>query len=214
MLHRPERQLCLRCLRSRAVCYCADIRAVRAPFEAVILQHPKERKNTIGTARLTALCLTNAKLIDGTEFENDPAVNAILDDPSRLCTVLFPGPGSCDVSVLGWESEPFRALASDPSLRPVVFVIDGTWTQAKSMLRKSPRLASLPRISFSPGAPSTYRVRKQPHHACLSTIEAVHRLIRILEPRAPVDHLLRHFDTLVEQQLSRAAERALREISG
>jgi len=205
-----ERRLCLRCLRSATVCYCADIRPVRAPFEAVILQHPKERKNTIGTARLTALCLENARVIEGGEFERDPAVNAILDDPGRLCTVLFPGPGSCDVGLHGWRSEPFAALARAPALVPVVFIIDGTWSQAKGMLRKSPRLAALPRISFPPGAPSTYRVRKQPNPVCLSTIEATHRLIRILEPRAPVDHLLSHFDTLVEQQIARAAARAVR----
>ncbi|MEQ1879159.1 MAG: DTW domain-containing protein, partial [Bdellovibrionia bacterium] len=63
-------------------------------------------------------------------------------------------------------------------------------------------------IAFTPPAPSRFRVRKQPHEFCFSTIEAVHHAIELLGftqgfqtvGRAH-DRLLSAFDHMVERQL-------------
>ena len=70
------------------------------------------------------------------------------------------------------------------------------------MLRLSPSLSDLPRLSFDPPGLSRFRIRKQPADICLSTLEAVHHLIDLFEPPTrPHDHLLEIFDRMVERQI-------------
>lgn len=215
MTRLPEaiyRDLCFRCLRAASVCTCALIAPFSPRFEVVLLQHPKERKNSIGTARMTHLCITNSRLIAGVEFDGNREVETILDDPANAGHVLFPGPTAIEVDRLGEAPLASPALALD-GRKLVVFVIDGTWAQAKGMLRKSARLGNLPRVSFQPSRTSNYRVRKQPNRFCLSTIEATHRLIQILDPRVDPGILLTVFDRMVEKQVSFASRGQLRELS-
>lgn len=213
MTHLSEtlyRDQCFRCLRAASVCTCAHLQPFAPRFSVVLLQHPKERKNSIGTARTTHLCIANSRLIAGVEFDGNPEVETLLDDPANACHVLFPGPTSIEVDRLGTEPLSSPALALGDR-RLVVFVIDGTWAQAKGMLRKSSRLGALPRVSFQPSRPSNYRVRKQPSRYCLSTIEATHRLVEILDPQVNPAILLELFDRMVEQQVSFASRGQLRE---
>lgn len=210
----PNRPLCLKCLRAEAVCLCAGIRQFSPFFQVVLLQHPKERKNTIGTARFTHLTLANSRLIAGSEFETDPAVNLILGDPKNYCVVLFPGPTSVNISEA--RDSFLRDIPQSRdggTCRLIVFVIDGTWAHAKGMIRRSPRLSELPRISFTVSEPSTYRVRKQPHEYCLSTVEAVAKLVKILDPAMPADSLIETFGRMVEWQIECAARANLREVA-
>lgn len=204
-----NRGLCLRCLRAEAVCLCADIRPLTPTFRVVLLQHPKERKNTIGTARLTHLCLSNSILIPGVEFDQDTSVNCLLDDPKNFCVTLFPGEKSINVSESAHDF--FGYQTGDPRTL-VVFVIDGTWAHAKGMLRKSLRIAALPQIRFTPTIPSNYRVRKQPNPLCLSTIEAVHQLIRVLNPEKNPDILVQLFAKMIDRQIECAKNANLREL--
>lgn len=206
------RPLCTRCLRAGAVCLCAGIRPFRTFFQVVLLQHPKERKNSIGTARFTHLTLTDSRLIAGAEFETDPAVSEILGDPESYPTVLFPGDAS--VNLAEARDDFLEAIPFGPSgrrRRLVVFVIDGTWSQARAMIRKSARLAALPRVSFTLDQPSQYKVRKQPREYCLSTVEAVARLVKLLDPAAPAETLIETFARMVDHQLECANQGKLRE---
>ena len=122
-------------------------------------------------------------------------------EQSRLLQTAVPGPRSVDISG-GGDVFP----RSEKKL--TVFVIDGTWATARKMVRLSTNLHALPRICFTPPAPSNFRVRKQPKAECYSTIEAIHHTIELLgESRGfPVaerghDHLLRVFDWMVTRQL-------------
>ncbi|MBS1961816.1 MAG: DTW domain-containing protein [Bdellovibrionales bacterium] len=195
------RPLCLRCLRAGSVCLCSTIEPFGTFFDVVLLQHPKERKNSIGTARFTHLSLRNSRLVAGAEFDGHPEVEALLADPTKYAVVLFPGESAVNVSE---SRDAFLASIPGDSSGPkrlVIFVIDGTWSQARGMLRKSARLAALPRISFTLDRPSQYKVRKQPREFCLSTVEAVARLVKLLDPAAPSDRLLATFARMVDAQL-------------
>jgi DTW domain-containing protein YfiP len=77
------------------------------------------------------------------------------------------------------------------------------------MIRQSENLKSLPRICFSPAKPSNFRVRKQPHPNCYSTIEAIHHTIELVgasqgfsTDQREHDKLLTAFDFMVERQLN------------
>jgi DTW domain-containing protein YfiP len=81
------------------------------------------------------------------------------------------------------------------------------------MLRLSPSLQRLPRIMFTPSAPSRYLIKQQPHAGCLSTLEATHELLLALE-RAGLDdyplpeQLLGIFQRMQDFQMRCAADPA------
>ena len=90
---------------------------------------------------------------------------------------------------------------------PLIFIIDGTWHNARKMIKHSRNLHDLPFICFTPNHASQFQVRRQPHAHCLSTIEAIHRVLEIFDnnraltgPR-PYDNLLRVFSFMVSRQL-------------
>lgn len=202
------RDYCTRCLRAASVCFCKSLAPIAPSFRIVLLQHPKERKNSIGTARLTHLSISNSLLIAGTDFDHDPQVTALLADPKNHCVVLYPGPQSVDI---GEHKEKFREeILGTKDL--VVFVIDGTWAMAKGMMRRSQLLMALPQIRFTPVKPSQYIVRRQPKEMCLSTVEAVHHLIGVLDPTVGADRLIEIFNGIVQTQLRYTERKNLREL--
>ena len=65
-------------------------------------------------------------------------------------------------------------------------VVDGTWSQAKKVVRENPLLSSLPRYAFQPPAPSEYRIRREPQENYVSTIEALPAIAAAVGDRATV----------------------------
>jgi hypothetical protein len=115
------------------------------------------------------LSLPGSSLQVGTDFSADPVVTAALaaDTPPYI---LFPGPQAVDVATL-------------PRDRPLTLVVlDGTWWQARKLLKLNPALAALPRVAFTPTNPSRYLIRRQPADFCVSTIEALAQVLDVLEP--------------------------------
>lgn len=186
------REFCYTCFHAKNVCYCADIHSFTPRTQFVILRHTRERRRTIGTAQITHRFLSNSIIRNGSEFETDAVVCKILDRNDITHYVLFPGEDSIVINE--------TPLPHDKPI--VIFVIDGTWLDAKQILRQSPRIRALPKISFSMGALSEYQFRKQPEPYCLSTIESTQRILSILEPELKSDQMLGVFRKMVQTQIS------------
>lgn len=144
---------------------------------------------SLGTLRMVQLSLPAATVRRGVEFADDPVVGELCNrEPQPY--VLYPGPGAVDLEELAG--------------RPITLIaIDGTWSQARQLLTRNPALAALPRVAFTPGAPSAYRIRRQPAEHCVSTIEALARALDVLEgtPGRFEEALLRPLHALVAGQL-------------
>ena len=170
--------------------------------------HPKESRVAIGTGRMAHRSLTGSHLFVGERFEGDPRLAALLADPTLAPVVLYPGPRALDLA----HATPEAARALFPSARrPLVILVDGTWTTAKTLLKRAPSLGALPAIRFTPGAPSRYdRLRKEPRPECCSTIESVYWVLAYLgalgiaapPPASAHDHLLTLLDVTVAAQLA------------
>lgn len=164
------REQCYTCRRVKKHCLCGSVRPFSTRTRFVILMHEEEaRKQKTGTGRLAALCLTNSELLTGIDFSDNPRVNALLSDPAYVPFVLYPGPKAVNFSTL-----PAAALPAGKTL--LVFVIDGTWRTAKSLLNKSRNVRALPRLSFAGSYLSRFSIKRQPMAHCISTIEAVYHL--------------------------------------
>lgn len=189
------RAVCERCRRPASVCYCAHLSSIETETRILILQHPRERDMAIGTARMASLCLPNAELAVGTRWDDSPVLDRALSDPSRPAVLLYPGDDA-------------RDIVADPPEGPVTLVvIDGTWSQAKTLVRDNARLRALPRYAFRAASPSEYRIRREPDAAYVSTIEALVLVLGALE-RSPgrFEALLTPFRAMIDTQIA-CAER-------
>lgn len=170
--------------------------------------HPKERRVAIGTARMAHHAVTGSLLLVGERFDDDPRLLRLLDDPAVAPVILYPSPTALDLGA----ASPAEARAHFPrGRRPLVIVLDGTWTTAKKLLRLSSRLASLPAIRFTPPARARYdAIRREPRAECVSTLEAVHQVIDHLArlgvaappPGRAHDGMLALLDVMVREQVA------------
>lgn len=191
------RDTCPRCRRPAAWCWCARLPQLRTKTRVLILQHPRERDVAIGTARMAHLGLPTSQLISprgsGVVFDEHPLVRALLNDPLAQAALLFPGEGARDIEQ--WVHAPPRTLV----------VVDGTWWQARKLLKLNPMLAALPRVSYRPTVLGNYRIRKEPSDECLATIEAIAAVLGIFEGDAEkFSSLLAPFTHMVDQQIEAA----------
>lgn len=199
------RELCTACLQPAFSCYCQHVRRFDPQIQFIILIHPVEVRRRIATGRMSSLCLENSRLIMGQDYSQNEEVNGILQNPAHHCVILYPGPQAKNLSLM--DSEEKRNLfPKDKKL--TVFVVDGTWATARRTVRQSANLRALPRIAFAPEKPSAFRVRKQPHPLCYSTIEAIHQTIELVGETQGFDvtsrghdQLLYVFDKMVQLQL-------------
>lgn len=176
-----SRLTCYRCFWPEALCWCGSITPMPTRTKFVFLMHPKEfKREKAGTGRLTHLCLPSSEIHMGIEFDTHPAVQDLLRDPVNYPVLLYPGPTARNLS----QGE--LAPAELGGRRLVVILLDATWSCARKMLRLSPGLQALPRIMFTPDAPSRYIIKQQPQEGCLSTLEATHETLLALA-RAGLD---------------------------
>src|SRR5512144_832505 len=131
------RPTCRRCLRPESHCYCAHLTPVASRTRVVFLQHPREYRMPIGTARMTNLGLANSELHVAADLDRHPRVQDLTEDP-RGTALLFPGSDAV---------EPWALPGGPPT---TLVVLDGTWIQARKMLARSTRLQRLPRVAFTP----------------------------------------------------------------
>ena len=177
----------------------------------VLLTHPKEyRRQKTGTGRLAILHLARCEILPGLAFDAHPRVRELLLDPANFPVLLYPGPTSTNVAGLApdgpeGDGRP-RGLGGR---RLLVFLVDSTWACSRAVLRGSPGIAALPRLSLRPREKSRWRIKRQPREYFLSTIEAIHELLCALE-EAGLDsypdkvRLLRAFEAMQDYQIERA----------
>lgn len=155
----------------------------------VILQHPQERSEPLATAASTVASLQRGKLAIGLSWPNLPRILGHEADPRRWA-VLYLGSarpraiaGEAEIILLGNDG----AMAPDPDrvLRTLegVVLLDGTWSQAKTLWWRNPWLLKLHRLVLNPAAPARLgRFRREPRREALSTIEAASLILRRAEP--------------------------------
>lgn len=201
-----DERFCWRCYRATAACLCPHITELTPRTKVVLLTHPKEaRKTRNGSGRLAHLSLRGSEVLVGTSFQDHPRVTQLLGDPRCRCTLLYPG--ETDAPRPGAEA------GRRPDRPRVLFVLDGTWPLAKKMMRLSPRLHGLPRLSLEVDRPSEFVIKHQPDPRCLATVEAVDRALLALADRGEDDwgpeeseRLLRPFRALNAYNLACAAD--------
>jgi tRNA-uridine aminocarboxypropyltransferase len=189
---------CPSCLKPMPLCICDSITPIENKIALLILQHPQEQDRALGTARLTALHFANAVLKIGLSWPSlSKALGRPVHDPSRWAVLYL---GSAKVAELetdrdivaidrkGGIEDNQRAILKD--IEGIV-LLDGTWSQAKALWWRNAWMLKCQRIILGPRNPSRYgKLRREPRHDGLSTIEAAAMLLAGLEKRPDIAETL------------------------
>ena len=201
-----DTQVCARCTKPAALCICDRVQPMATRLRVVILQHPQEDDALLGTARLVTLTLPSAEIRVGLSWSSlDHALGETGAERSRwavLAAAKLPAgikePASGGVTLLDRNGS---VRDSRHHGLDGIIVLDGTWSQAKTLWWRNPWLLKLPRILLSPREPSMYgRLRREPRREWVSTLEAVADVLPALgEPEQARDSLRRLLRTLLQR---------------
>jgi hypothetical protein len=196
---------CLACGTVRALCVCDRIVVHESRVRVCVLQHPFERDTSINSARIVWRTLpASTRVVPGVAWPTwqaalgagSPRASWAVVYPSQLPRPLRADERSAPFVLMSRQGAPVETA----SISGLV-VLDGTWSQAKSMWWRNPWLLRLSRIVLHPREPSIYgRIRAEPKREYLSTLEAVaDALVGLGEPEILRSDLRRAFRTLVQR---------------
>jgi len=190
-------EICQKCLKPRSLCVCDEVVPIDNRVALLVLQHPQEQDKTLGTARLTVQSLTNAVFRIGLSW---PSLAKALGRPAepRHWAVVYLGatrpadfPPGREIAVFDKKGE--AVADQDAALAEVkgIIVLDGTWSQAKTLWWRNPWVLKAKRIALKPRRPSLYgRLRREPRREGLSTLEASALVLARLEDRPEIEAAL------------------------
>ncbi len=215
-----EDDTCPRCGKPKPLCVCEGLTPIDNKLKLLILQHPQEQDVDLGTARLTALHFKNASVKVGLSWSSlgkalglKPGQAA---DPKRWAVLYL---GSAQVtkfpqgrSVVAVNKKGDPVPDQDEALKHLqgVIVLDGSWSQAKTLWWRNPWLLKARRVALKPARPSRYgNLRREARREALSTLEATALLLSTLENNPAIsDALHGSFERLLAAYRARKAGQA------
>jgi tRNA-uridine aminocarboxypropyltransferase len=171
----------------------------------LVLQHPQERKEVLATAAASCAALRRASLVVGLSWPNLARALGRPADAKRWAVLYL---GSARPAVFGSERE---VIALDRKGRPAadqytmlsdlegVVLLDGSWSEAKTLWWRNPWLLKLRRLVLNPRHQSRFgKLRHEPRREALSTIEAAALLLRYFDGSPETETaLLNRLDRLI-----------------
>lgn len=201
----PERQneqkagLCGGCLKPQAQCVCSFLVPQPTQIRVLFLQHPQEPRQVLSTAYLAHRVLSHSLFRIGLSWPSLKAAAGEDLSSSRWGVFYVGGRLSADLNAMRTTgissqlvalSKKGRPLAQCPPLEGVV-LLDGTWSQAKTLWWRNPWLLKLQRLLLLPKQASLYGAkRKEPRRECLSTLETLAEGLPLLGESASVQEAL------------------------
>lgn len=143
----------------------------------LILQHPQEQVQPLATAPIITSILPKVTCSTGLSWPNFQKALGYKTDPKKWA-VLYLGsaalPEDCSFAFIDRDN---KIISDDAHLKrgiEGVVVLDGTWSQAKTLWWRNPWLLKLNRVAIRPFQPSLYgKLRKEPRKESVSSLEAV-----------------------------------------
>ncbi len=196
---------CAECRMHESLCLCAIVPRIETRTRLVLFLHRAEERKPTNTGRLATRCLVNSEVM--VRGDREAAATPFVTPPGTRPLLLFPH-----------EDAPLLS-SFVPDGRPITLLVpDGNWRQASKVRNRVPGLRDVPCVSLPAGAPSTYRLRAEAHPNGMATLEAIARVLRVLEgeERGPdVERALLHvFDAMVERTLWARGQMGTEEVTG
>ena len=168
----PKGERCDGCRLRHTHCMCALRPALSTHAGVCLIMHDAEPLKPSNTGWLIADVVQDTFAFGWSRLEVDPALQTMLCDPQWQPYVVFPGE---------YVEPPERVIHTLPATpsndgkRPLLILLDATWSEARKMFRKSPYLAQFPVLSLQPEQFSRYQLRRsrREDHFCTSEVAAL-----------------------------------------
>ncbi len=163
---------CERCRVSIDYCMCTWQPEASAHSAVCLLMYDAEPLKPTNTGWLIADVVPDTFAFTWSRTEVDDKILALLADPQWQPYVVFPEEYVPTERVVHKVSNTELKTAGK---RPLFVVLDGTWTEARKMFRKSAYLKDLPVLSLQPDDISHYRLRRstREEHLCTAEVTAL-----------------------------------------
>jgi len=155
---------CEQCLIAKHYCICEGAEYASCDAAVCLLMYHNESFKPSNTGRLIAEIVPDNYAFRWDRTSPDPALLALLNNDKYQPFVIFPAE-DVETDRVVTQVEPVAGKT------PLFIFLDGTWREAKKMIRKSPYLDNLPVLSITAQKLSDYRLRVAPHAHQLGTAE-------------------------------------------
>ena len=186
---------CQRCLLPLKLCLCDTLRPPPARSRFCLVMFDTEPMKPSNTGRLIADILPDTAAFQWSRTEPPQEMLDLVANPDYQPMVVFPA---------SYADEGRAVLTSPPlSGKPPLFImLDGTWTEARKMFRKSPWLDALPVISVDLSISSAYRLRVAHADGQYCTAEVAAALLEQAGDTQASTGLTEHFTLFRERYLA------------
>lgn len=182
----PHHHACPRCgFLHNCICYAEPALCCNNHF--VLLTHPRELGKDSNTGQLMERSLIHCQRQIWDRLNPPQSLLDQLADPRYQPWLLFPGDETTPAT-------PYQPIADKT---PLVIILDATWQEARKMVRRSPWLATLPRLELQPQQSSTYALRRNQQPGNLCTCEAGIALLDTFGYADDSRQLQRYFDAFM-----------------
>lgn len=190
-------EICPRCQKPLPLCICDTLVPLDNRVGVLILQHPQEQDKLLGTARVTARSLGNAVFKVGLSWASLAKALGRPADPAKWA-ILYLGAAEeaeeapkREITLLGRKGEAIRDQNAALAGLEGIVLLDGTWSQAKTLWWRNPWVLKARRLVLNPPKPSLYgHLRREPRREGLSTLESAAFALSRLEKRPEIETTL------------------------
>ncbi|MGF1691701.1 tRNA-uridine aminocarboxypropyltransferase [Photobacterium kagoshimensis] len=175
-------------------CICSHEPKLTSSAHFVLLTHPNECHKSTNTGELMMRTLPHCERVIWDRINSPTALIEKLANPAYQPWLLFPADDAHPATPFTANSTPSApATAVATTTTPLFVLLDATWQEARKMVRKSPWLANLPRLSLTPTALSQYQLRRNQQAGNLCTCETGIALLSLLNEPQQAEQLQRYF---------------------
>jgi|TARA_E500000178_G_C16778095_1_gene642314 DTW domain-containing protein YfiP len=177
---------CEQCLIAKHYCICEGAEYASCNAAVCLLMYHNESFKPSNTGRLIAEIVPDNHAFRWDRTSPDPALLALLSNEQYQPFVIFPAE-DVETDRVVTQVEPVAGKT------PLFIFLDGTWREAKKMIRKSPYLDNLPVLSITAQKLSDYRLRVAPHAHQLGTAEVAIMVLALANEVDASTKLEQHF---------------------
>ncbi|WOZ78555.1 tRNA-uridine aminocarboxypropyltransferase [Kosakonia sacchari] len=185
---------CQRCLLPLKNCLCDTLKPACANSRFCLVMFDTEPMKPSNTGRLIADILPDTQAFQWSRTEPPQALIDLCASEAYQPMVVFPA------SYAGSERQVLSTPAAGKT--PLFIMLDGTWTEARKMFRKSPYLDALPVISVDLSRVSAYRLREAHADDQYCTAEVAIALLDLAGDNTAAQALGDHFTLFRERYLA------------
>ena len=185
---------CQRCLLPLRHCLCETLKTTSAASRFCLVMFDTEPMKPSNTGRLIADILPDTLAFQWSRTEPPQALIDLCASEVYQPMVVFPA---------SYADSSRRVLSVPPAEKPPLFImLDGTWSEARKMFRKSPYLDALPVISVDLSRVSAYRLREAHAKDQYCTAEVAIALLDLAGDNGAAQALGSHFSLFRERYLA------------